>query len=105
MGAIKGILKEELKNSLQMKRDYERELAKLPKGTLVQKKVKGHTYYYLEFREGKKVKFVYKGKLSENEIKKYQEAKKYRAKYKKLLAQTNQQIRFLRRALRGKDTV
>jgi hypothetical protein len=30
MGVIKGVLKEELQNSLRMKVSYERELAKLP---------------------------------------------------------------------------
>ena len=35
MGPIKGVLKEELSNSLRMKKGYERELGKLPKGSLV----------------------------------------------------------------------
>lgn len=105
MGAIKGVLKEELENSLQMKADYERELAKLPKGSLVKKKIKGHEYYYLLLREKGKVKFIYKGKVSKEEIKKYQEAKEYRAKYRKLLSQVKKQIKFLRSALRGKESI
>ena len=105
MGVIKGVLKEELANSLQMKKNYERELAKLPKGSLVKKKVKGHEYYYLLLREKGKVKLIYKGKVSESEIKKYKEAKEYRAKYRKLLSQVKKQIRFLRSALRGKESV
>ena len=51
MGVIKGVLKEELVNSLEMKKAYERELAKLPKGSLIKKKIKGYEYYYLLFRE------------------------------------------------------
>ncbi len=102
---IKGVLKEELENSLRMKSDYERELAKLPKGSLIKKKVKGHEYYYLLLRQKGKVKFIYKGKVSEEEIKKYKEAKEYRAKYRKLLSQVKKQIRFLRSALRGKESV
>ena len=105
MGVIKGVLKEELENSLRMKKGYERELAKLPKGSLIKKKVKGHEYYYLLLREKGKVKFIYKGKVSEEEIKKYKEAKKYRAKYRKLLSQVKKQIRFLRSTLRGKESV
>lgn len=93
MGAIKGTLKEELKNSLQMKKDYERELAKLPKGSLVRKKRKNRYYYYLVLREKGKVKCVYRGKVSEKEIIKYQEAKKMRAKYRKLLSKVKKQIR------------
>jgi len=42
LNVIKSVLKEELANSLAMKKDYERELAKLPKGSLVKKKIKGH---------------------------------------------------------------
>jgi len=88
-----------------MKKDYERELAKLPKGSLVKKKIKGHEYYYLEVREKGKVRFVYKGKLSDKEIEKYKQAKEYRAKYRKLLSQIKKQIKFLKGALRGKEPV
>lgn len=105
MGVIKGVLKEELDNSIQMKSDYERELSKLPKGCLIKKKVKGHEYYYLLLREKRKVKFIYKGKVSNEEIKKYREIKEYRAKYRKLLSQVKKQIRFLRSTLRGKESI
>jgi len=105
MGVIKGVLREELENSLRMRNDYEKELAKLPKGSLIKKKIKGHEYYYLVIREGRKVKFVYKGKVSAEVIKKYKEAKEYRAKYRKLLSQVKKQIRFLRSTLRGKESI
>jgi len=105
MGVIKGVLKEELENSLQMKKDYERELAKLPKGSLVKKKIKGHEYYYLILREGSKVKFIYKGKLSKEEIEKCEKIKKLRIKYRKLLSQIKKQIKFLRSSLRGKESI
>ena len=105
MGVIKGVLREELSNSLKMKKSYERELAKLPKGSLIQKKVKGHFYHYLLLREEGKVKFIYKGKVSSEEIKKYKEAKEYRAKYRKLLSKVKKQVRFLRSTLRGKESV
>jgi len=106
MAIIKGVLREELENSLRMKEDYERELAKLPKGALVKKKIKGHEYYYLVLREKGKVKFIYKGKaVSEAELRKYKEAKEYRAKYRKSLSQVKKQIKFLRSALRGKEPI
>ena len=105
MAAIKGVMREELENSIQMKKDYERELAKLPRGSLVKRNIKGHDYYYLLMREDGKVKSVYKGKVSEDIIKKYMEAKEYRAKYRKLLSQVKKQIRFLKGALRGKEAV
>lgn len=106
MKVLKSVLEEELANSLAMEKNYQRELAKLPKGSLVRKKVKGHLYYYLVLRDEDKVRFVYKGKqVSDDEIKKYQQAKVYRAKYRKLLSEVRKQIKFLRSALRGAKSV
>ena len=104
--AIKDVLKEELENSLQMKKDYENALAKLPNGSLIKKKIKGHEYYYLLLRESGKVKFIYKGKeVSQNLIKQYKEAKELRAKYRNLLSRVKKQIKFLRSSLRGKEAI
>lgn len=104
-GVIKGALAEELKNSLRMKKEYKEALSRLPKGCLAIRKIRGHEYYYLVKRIGKKVKYIYKGKISEEEKKKYGEAKELRAKYKRLLAQVKKQIRFLRSSLRGKEAI
>ena len=105
MKVLKGVLREELDNSLRMKKSYERELARLPKGSLITKKIKGHQYHYLVLRERGKVRFLYKGKLSEQDVKKYKQVKEYRAKYRKLLSEVKKQIRFLRSTLRGKEPV
>lgn len=105
MGPIKAVLKEELSNSLRMKKGYDRELAKLPKGSLVKKNIKGHDYYYVLVRDKGKVRFNYKGKVSEAELKKYQDAKTYRAKYRNLLSRVKKQIRFLQSSLRGKESI
>ena len=102
MNIIKGVLEEELQNSIRMKRQYEKALNELPKGSLVEKSIKGHKYYYLAVRESDRVKFIYKGKISEEEKNKYIEAKKLRAKYRKLLSQLKKQIVFLKKALSGK---
>lgn len=104
-GPIKNVLAEELENSLRMKKGYEAALKKLPQGCISLKKIKGHIYCYLVKREGKKVRYIYKGKLPEAEIKTYNEAKLLRAKYKKLLAKVNKQIKFLRSSLRGKEPI
>ncbi|HEY4715895.1 MAG TPA: hypothetical protein VII00_02195 [bacterium] len=104
-GVIKGVLAEELQNSLRMKKGYEDALRKLPKGCLALREIKNHKYYYLVIRKGKKVKYIYKGKLSEEEIKQYEREKLLRAKYRKLLSQVKRQIRFLRSSLRGKEAI
>ncbi len=104
-GVIKGVLAEELENSLRMKKEYEDALRRLLQGCLAKRKIRGHDYFYLVKRVDNKVKYIYKGKVSEEEIKKYEEAKVMRAKYRKLLSQVKKQIRFLRGSLRGKEAV
>ena len=104
-GVIKGVLAEELENSLRMKREYEEALKKLPKGCIALKEIRGHDYYYLVKRVGKKVKYIYKGKMAKDEIEKFNEAKVLRAKYRKLLSQVKKQIKFLRSSLRGKEAI
>lgn len=104
-GVIKGVLAEELENSLRMKKEYERALKNLPGGCLAVKIIRGHKYYYLVKRVDKKVKYTYIGKISEAEKKKYEEVKVHRAKYRKHLSQVKKQIRFLRGSLRGKEAV
>ncbi|MEW6619918.1 MAG: hypothetical protein AB1422_11385 [bacterium] len=103
MKVIKGVLEEELENSLRMKEKYEDVLSNLSKGSLVEKEIKGHRYYYIVLREHGRVKFIYKGKLSKEEIEKYLEIKELRLKYKKLLSQVKKQIAFLERSLSGKE--
>ncbi len=102
---IKDMLNEELQNSMQIRKDYERALLEIPKGSLVRKIISGHEYFYLAYRDGKKVKFNYLGKLDKNEIVQYQEAKEYRNRYKKRISEIDKQIKFIRNALRGKESI
>jgi len=104
-GVIKGVLYEELQNSLRMKREYDSALANLPKGSLSVKKIRGHHYCYVAKRVGDKVKFIYKGKIPDDEKMKYEEVKQKRAKYRNLLSQVKKQIKFLRSSLRGKEAI
>lgn len=104
MGVLKGVLKEELENSLDMLKRYQEEISKI-KGCLIRKKIGKRYYYYLAKRQGGKVKFVYKGPISEEIKKAYSKQRKILSKYKKLLLQVKGQIKFLRRALRGKETI
>ncbi len=92
MQPIKGILREELNNSLHMKESYERELSKLPIGSLVRKKIKDHYYYYLVSRVDGRVKFEYRGKASKAEVKKNEEVKVLRAKYRNLLSRSKNRL-------------
>ncbi len=103
--SIKGVLREELDNSLRMQERYEQEIAKLPRGSLVKRRIRGHDYYYLVYREDGKVRSVYRGKPDANEIARYQAARDQRAKYRKLLSKARRQVRFLRGVLRGKEPI
>ena len=104
--AIKGVLKEELDNSISMKAKYEQELSNLPVGSLIKKKIKGHEYYYIVLRENGKVKFNYKGKnVSDDLIKEHARAKELRKKYRNSLSQLKKQIKFLKGALRGQESI
>jgi hypothetical protein len=103
MKIIKGVLEEELQNSLRMQEEYEKALAALPRGVLVKKYVKGRQYCYLMSREKGKVKFEYKGKLLGKDIKYYDTVKKDRARYRQLQAEIKKRIAFIKKTLRGKE--
>lgn len=104
-GLIKGVLAEELSNSLRMKKRYAGELNKIPKGCLTRKKIKGYYYFYLVQRHKGKFIYNYKGKLSSEEVKKYKFWQLKRASYRKSLSKLNKQIKFLRSTLRGKQPI
>ena len=104
--AVRELLKEELANSLRMERDYGRALAKLPRGSLVRKIIGKQAYYYLAFREGSRVRFLYKGrKVGEQVVARHREAKRLRVQYRRLRSDVRRQIRFLRRVLRANQAV
>ena len=98
---LKDMLKEELANSRRIQADVEGALRKLPPGALVRKQVAGRVYCYLAERKAGKVVFAYLGKLPAGEIRRYEEAKKQRANYRKQLRDLKQQIRYLEKATRG----
>lgn len=99
MAVIKGVLKEELENSLRMLKRYRHEYKALPKGSLVRKKVKNQEYDYLACRENGKFALKYMGQLSEKEKSVYLEAKRKRREYRKLIADLKDQVKFIKRAL------
>jgi hypothetical protein len=99
MDPIKGVLSEELANSERILERCRRELAGLPLGSLVAKKIKGGFFYYVAHREGSKVKFDYLGKLPASEVEKLQNAKKLRAQYRGQISKVKKQIVFIKRAL------
>lgn len=68
MEILDNVLKEELNRLKKLKNHNDREISKLPKGSLIKKKISGNTYYYLNYRNGKKKVFKYVGKLKNEEV-------------------------------------
>jgi len=62
MRVLKGILKDSLVYYRRMEADLKRQLKKLPKGSVKRRLIKGHVYYYIQWREGRKVIHRYLGK-------------------------------------------
>jgi hypothetical protein len=105
MGIIKNVLREELENSRGMIAQYNAALGKLPKGALIEKIRGGKKYYYLQFRDGASIKWVYRGKLPLKQVQKHKKAMELRKKYRHLLSGLKKQEKYLTGALRGKQDV
>lgn len=105
MSVIKGIMREELENSKQMKISFEKALLALPKGSLYPMKRKNRIYYYLKIRENNKVNNYYIGTPDKNMIERYLKSKDLRRKYRNSLSKLKKQIKFLTGALRGKEPI
>ena len=99
MKIIKGILAEELDNARQKLRLYQKELASLPKGSIVSKRIKGRLFHYLAYRNGPRMVFKYQGKLDEKSLVKFRSIQKQRAQCREFIADLRKQIRFLERTL------
>jgi hypothetical protein len=81
---------------------YEEVLRSLPRGSLVEKRIKGGIYYYLAYRVKDKVRFEYKGKLSPEERSRYAKARKTRAEYRGRAVSLRARISSIIRALGGR---
>jgi hypothetical protein len=92
MEVLDGILKEELNRLIKLKKSYEHKLKKYQNGSLIKKKIKGHAYYYLNYRDNKKNVFKYLGKLNEDEISKLEGSIRERRNLQKLFSQVKKDI-------------
>ena len=97
---MKGLAREELENTIRIKKAYEDAIKNLPKGSISKKIINGREYYYLFYRVSpKKVKSHYLGKLSDEELQEYKEKIRKRREYEKLVREAKQQIAFFRKVL------
>jgi len=59
MKILNGILQEELERLNKLGKNYELAIAKLPKGSLIKKNIRGYIYYYLNYRQGETQTILY----------------------------------------------
>ena len=102
MKILQGILKEELERLEKLNKQYILEMAKLPKGCLIRKKIGRKFYYYLNYRNGKKSIHKYIGKLKKSEFRELSEKIEKRRKLWKLNIGLKKDIANLKRIIREK---
>lgn len=100
MKILKSILKEELNRLKKLGLNYDKNIAKLPKGSLVRKNINTHIYYYLAYRKGNKVIFDYVGKLNPKERENLLDKIDERKKYEKLNRQVKKDIKKLEKMIK-----
>ena len=94
-------VQEDLDNSIRIMDRYKKAISRLPNGSLSRKRIDGNEYYYLAYWEPSgRVKTKYLGKLSEAQLKRYQDKIKKRREYKKLIKRAEEQIKFYQRVLK-----
>jgi hypothetical protein len=76
---IYGMLQEEKRRNLEMQEAHRQEIQALRKGSVTVKRIGGHNYYYLKYRQGKSVRndYIGKDKNIADEIKRETEKRKY----------------------------
>lgn len=93
---IRHVLEEELERNIRIAQRYKKELEILPKGSIVKRKIANKEYYYLSYREGKKVITKYIGKIEQvniEEIKRNLDKRKHIAEVLRNLKQEEKEIR------------
>jgi len=100
MKILNGVLNEELDRLNKLKKNYEKQIAKLPKGSLIKKNIKGNIYYYLNYRQEKKKIFKYIGKLSGKELENLLDKIEERRKLEKLNKQVKKDIKKLEKMIK-----
>ncbi len=100
MKVLKGILKEEEERLKEAQGSYEREIAKLPKGSVQLKRIKEKNYPYRAYRKGKQVVFEYLGSLDSEELNGLRQKIELRQRYEKMLREVRVNLKEVKRMIR-----
>ncbi len=68
MQVLKGILRDSLVYYERLERELKRRIQALPKGSVKRRSIRGHTYYYLQFRQGRRVVHRYLGRYEPEKL-------------------------------------
>lgn len=101
MSVLLSVLQEELITAERLQRQYLQKIAALPQGSFIVRQVRKRRYGYLTFRQGGRVVQKYLGYMDDNKIAEFLEDIKRRRRYQKQLKSVCDQIKILRKALRG----
>lgn len=77
MNMISSMVLQEKQRIDYMLARYQETISELPKGTISEKLINGNTYYYLKYRDGKKVISKYVGKDNIQEVKEQIEKRRH----------------------------
>jgi len=99
---LSAILEEESERLKELLVLYKKKLENLPKGYLSIKKINGHKYAYLAFREKKRIRSQYIGKPSSPDVDKIKNQIKYRKEIESKIRVVKERQEELQRILRSK---
>ncbi|HOW88603.1 MAG TPA: hypothetical protein P5561_03590 [Candidatus Omnitrophota bacterium] len=100
MKVLKGILKEEEQRLKEAQGSYEREIGKLPKGSVQIKKIKERDYAYRAYRKGERVVYEYVGDLKPEELKDLGKKIELRQRYEEKLREVKANLKEVKRMIR-----
>ena len=99
MNVIEGMLAEERQRNLNMQNSYSDEISKLPKGSVVIKKIGNKEYCYLKYRQRDKFISKYMGHAAENAEKIKDQVNK-RRHFEKLLRELKVEYKLISRVIK-----
>ena len=100
MKVLRGIIKEEEVRLKEAGGSYEREIARLPKGSIQLKRIKEREYAYRAYRKGERVVYEYLGDLKPEELKGVRKKIELRRRYEGKLREVRENLREVRRMVR-----
>lgn len=97
---VYGVLQDELERNRRMQARYHKEIDQLPKGSLFQRNIGNHQYYYLNYRDRSRVVSKYLGKLDDKKAEAMKKQVAERKRYEDLLRKLRNEEKFITKAIR-----